>query len=225
MTGEHLVNSLLPLRDEAYQAFQSRLIPEIPSETILGVRTPELRRIAREAEQTETFLKELPHKYFEENQVHAFLIERCRDFDAAIDLLTDFLPWINNWATCDQLNPKVLGKDKKKLLSYISLWLTSGHVYTVRFAMGCVQRHFLDSDFSPEYLSMAAKINREEYYIRMMQAWLFATALAKQYRNTLPYLTENKLPQWVHNKTIQKAVESYRITPEQKEYLRTLRRK
>lgn len=218
-----LTSVLFSAQDPAYRDFQTRLIPNIPKQTIIGVRTPELRRIAKEMPESDEFLHHLPHRYFEENQVHAFLLERCRDYEKTIALVEDFLPYVDNWATCDQLSPKVFRKHKEELLAHIPQWLSSEHPYTVRFGIGMLMSHYLDEDFSPEYLSWAAAVRREEYYVRMMVAWYFATALAKQYDAALPYLTRHRLEPWVHNKTIQKAVESYRITDEQKAYLRTLR--
>lgn len=220
-----LVEQLFPLREEDYAAFQRRLLPTVAPETVLGVRTPQLRKLARELPDPEGFRKALPHRYFEENQLHAFSLEREKDFDTAIAQVEAFLPYIDNWATCDQLRPKCFAGNKEKLLPHIRAWLASGEVYTVRFAMGMLMAHYLDGDFQPEYLELVAKNKGEDYYIRMMVAWYFATALAKHYDATIPYLTEQRLPVWTHNKTIQKATESYRISPEQKDFLRTLRRK
>jgi len=218
-----LIETLFSAQDPAYRDFQARLIPNIPKETIIGVRTPELRRIAKEMPETETFLHQLPHRYFEENQVHAFVLERCGDYEKTIALVEEFLPYVDNWATCDQLNPKVFRKHREALLNRIPEWLHSEHSYTVRFGIGMLMSHYLDMAFSPEYLSWVASTRREEYYVRMMAAWYFATALAKQYDSTIPYLTQHRLEPWVHNKTIQKAVESYRISNDQKAYLRTLK--
>lgn len=220
-----LEEQLFPLREEEYAAFQRRLLPTLAPETILGVRTPELRKLARELPDPEGFREALPHRYFEENQIHAFSLEREKDFVTVISQVEDFLPYIDNWATCDQLRPKCFARNKDKLLPHIRVWLASGKVYTVRFAMGMLMAHYLDDDFRPEYLSWVAENRGEDYYIRMMAAWYFATALAKQYDAAIPYLTERRLPLWIHNKTIQKAVESYRIPAEQKDYLRTLRPK
>lgn len=220
-----LAEQLLALREEAYAAFQRRLLPTVPPETILGVRTPALRALAKALPDPEGFRRELPHRYFEENQIHAFSLEREKDFATTVAQVEAFLPYIDNWATCDQLRPKCFGRQKQALLPHIQCWLTSDHVYTRRFAMGMLMVHFLEEEFSPEYLSWVANATGEDYYNRMMVAWYFATALAKQPDAALPYLTENRLEPWVHNKTIQKAVESYRISPEQKAWLKTLRRK
>lgn len=218
-----LLAVLFSAQDTVYRDFQARLIPNIPKETIIGVRTPELRRIAKEMPEAEAFLHSLPHRYFEENQVHAFCLERCRDYDKTVDLLEEFLPYVDNWATCDQLSPKVFRKHREKLLSRIPNWLHSEHTYTVRFGIRMLMSHYLDEDFSPEYLSWVLSVRREEYYIRMMVAWYFATALAKQYDDVISYLTQRRLEPWVHDKTIQKAIESCRISNEQKAYLKTLK--
>lgn len=214
---------LFAAQDLVYRDFQACLIPNISKETIIGVRTPALRRIAGELADKEEFLCQLPHRYFEENQVHAFIIERCRDYEKTMALVEAFLPFVDNWATCDQLRPKVFRKHRDELLIYIPGWLRSEHPYSVRFGIGMLMSHYLDEDFSPEYLNWVASVRREEYYIRMMAAWFFATALVKQYDSTIPYLTQYRLESRVHNKAIQKAMESFRITDEQKTYLRTLR--
>ncbi len=216
-------------QDEPYADFQSRLIPTVARETVLGVRTPVLRSMAKKLYKDEQckcreFFGELPHAYFEENQLHGFLISEIREFDRCIGELERFLPYINNWATCDQTSPKVFRKHKKELLPYIRNWLDSEHAYTVRFAIGMLMQHYLDEDFQPDYLDWATGIRSEEYYINMEIAWYMATALAKQWDAAIPCLEENRMDKWVHNRTIQKARESYRITQEQKEYLRTLKR-
>lgn len=218
-----LLDELFSAQDPHYRDFLARLIPNIPKGTIIGVRTPELRRIAKEIPEPEAFLHSLPHRYFEENQVHAFCLERCRDFGKTIALVEEFLPYVDNWATCDQLSPKVFRKHREELLNHIPNWLRSEHPCTVRFGIGMLMAHYLDEDFSPEYLSWVAAVQREEYYIRMMAAWYFATALAKQYDDAIPYLTQHRLDPWVHNKTIQKAIESYRISCDQKTFLKTLK--
>ncbi len=217
---------LFSLSDPEYRAFQAPLIPNIPEDLFIGVRTPVLRRYARELSKTRAgavFLDSLPHDYFDENQLHAFLLERVKPFESCLHKVNCFLPNINNWATCDQLNPIVFKSNREQLLPRIRIWLTSPHTYTVRFAIGMLMRYFLDDLFDDEYPELVANIQSDEYYINMMIAWYFATALAKQYDAVIPYLQERRLSEWVHNKTIQKAVESYRITDEQKQYLRTLR--
>ncbi|MGN0635441.1 MAG: DNA alkylation repair protein [Acutalibacteraceae bacterium] len=218
---------LFSMQDEAYRLFQAKLMPTVDMETIIGVRTPALRKFAKtfaKSDEAAHFLQTLPHRYYEENNLHAFLVEQIRDFDACIAALDAFLPYVDNWATCDSMAPKVLGKHKEKLPVHIRRWLSCKETYTVRFAVGLLMRYFLDDSFSPEYLQWVASLDSDAYYIRMMAAWYFATALAKQYEAALPVLQNGVLETWTHNKAIQKALESYRITPEQKAYLRTLRR-
>lgn len=217
---------LFALRDEAYKAFNSKLIPSVDPALVIGVRTPALRALAKElrgTEAAESFLRALPHKYFEENQLHAFLLEGVKDYDACIQALDEFLPFVDNWATCDQLSPKVLGKNKARLLAEIRRWIASTHVYTTRFAIGQLMRWYLDEDFKTEYADMVCAVKSEEYYLRMMAAWYFAAALAKQYELILPYIAEHRLDTWTHNKAIQKAVESYRVSLEHKAQLRALK--
>ena len=221
-----ILQRLFALQDNKYQAFQSKLIPSVATETVIGVRVPELRRLARELagrEETELFLAALPHRYYDENCLHALLISAQKDYDLAISETKAFLPYVDNWATCDVLRPGVFQKHREQLLAEIPTWLRSSHTYTVRFGIGMLERYFLDEAFTPEQLGWVAALRSEEYYINMMIAWYFATALAKQYDAAIPYLRERCLAPWVHNKTIQKAIESYRITPEKKQYLRTLR--
>lgn len=227
---EQIQEELFSLQDTEYKAFHSKLMPTIDPDTIIGVRTPALRALARKIKTVpgidlDLFKASLPHKYYEENNLHAFLIEQCRDYDTCIWELDCFLPYVDNWATCDMMRPKCFKKHTKELLCKIEQWLGSTHTYTVRFAVEMLMVYFLEENFDPKYLAMVAKIQSDEYYINMMIAWYFATALAKQWDSTLQYLTEERLPLWVHNKTIQKAIESYRITQEQKEMLRRLRRK
>ena len=217
---------LFALQDTEYQTFQSKLMPTIPPETVIGVRTPLLRKLAKElagTPQAEEFLHSLPHRYYEENNLHAFLIEQIRDYDTVLAETETFLPYIDNWATCDCFCPKVFAKHKAELLSSIRRWLNSGKLYPVRYAMGMLMRYYLDEGFRPEYLAWVAGVHSEEYYLNMMRAWYFATALAKQPDAALPWLTERRLDVWTHNKTIQKAVESCRISPEMKQQLRELR--
>lgn len=218
----HLFN----LQDLAYRDFQCRLMPTVAPESVIGVRTPYLRAYAKElagSEAAAAFLRALPHAYYEENNLHGFLIEKIKDFDACIAALNAFLPYINNWATCDSVSPSVFKKHPEELLREIRRWLGSDHTYTVRFAIGMLMRFYLDEHFSPEYPKWIAAIRTQEYYVNMMIAWYFATALAKQYDTILPYLESKQLDVWTHNKAIQKAIESYRITPEQKVYLKTLK--
>ena len=217
---------LFELQDTAYRDFQAKLIPGRSPESMIGVRTPALRKLAKELakrDDIDSFLQELPHAYFDEDQLHAFIISENKDFASSVEQTERFLPFVDNWATCDQLSPKVFGKHKQELLPYIRKWIGSDETYTVRFAIGMLMSHFLDADFDPAYPEMVASVRSEEYYINMMIAWYFATALAKQYDAVLPYVEERRLDSWTHNKTIQKAVESYRITSEQKEYLKSLK--
>ena len=217
---------LFEMQDSAYKAFHSRLIPTVDPDTILGVRTPALRRYARAFAKTpeaEAFLRILPHQYYEENNLHGFLIEAMSDYDRVIEALDAFLPYVDNWATCDSMRPRVFAGHLPALSEQISLWLRSAHPYTVRFGLEMRMVFFLDAHFCPEYLEEAAKVRSDEYYVHMMAAWFFATALAKQYDAALPFLTKYRLDTRTHNKTIQKALESFRITDSQKAYLRTLR--
>ena len=222
---------LFEMQDLKYRDFHSKLMPTVEKEKVIGVRTPKLRKYTsfflKLSSQTEieTFMHTLPHKYYEEDNLHGFIIERIKDYEECIDALNAFLPYIDNWATCDMMNPKVLKKEPERLLGQIKRWLKAKETYVVRFAMGCLMNYYLDEYFKAECPEMVAEVQSDEYYIQMMQAWYFATALAKQYNTILPYLLEHKLSMWVHNKTIQKAVESYRITANQKEYLKTLKRK
>ena len=219
---------LFALRDEKNVAFVARLIPTLERETILGARTPALRKLAKElsgSDAAEAFLRVLPHETFEENGLHAFLLEQIRDFDRCMAETERFLPYVDNWATCDSFSPKVFKKHRQELLEHIRRWLVSERPYTVRFGVGMLMAHFLDEDFMSEALELVSLIESKEYYVNMMRAWFFATALAKQYEATLPYLEEGRLDCWTHNKTIQKAVESYRIGAEQKAKLRALKRK
>lgn len=219
---------LFDLQDPGYKAFHSRLMPTIDPEKVIGVRMPVLRELARQLAGTpeaEAFLAQLPHRYYEENNLHGLLIMACRDYDRVLALLEPFLPCVDNWATCDLLRPGVFARHKPELVGEIRHWLASEHSYTVRFGIEMLMLYYLDEDFAPVYPAMVADVDWEEYYVKMMVAWYFATALAKQYETILPYLEENRLERWTHNKTIQKAVESYRITPEQKEHLKGLRRR
>ena len=217
---------LIACGDEQYRDFQSKLVPNIPKERILGVRTPDMRRIAREmrgTEEAEAFLAELPHRYYEENLVHFFLIAMIRDFDECVQGVETFLPYVDCWPVCDQSTPKIFAQNHEKLLPLIQKWMGSDHVYTVRFGIRMLMNEFLDEDFRPEYLAWVAAVQGEDYYIRMMVAWYFATALAKQYAESVVYIEEHRLDLWTHKKAIQKAIESFRVTEEHKAYLRTLR--
>ena len=228
MIADDIRVELSNLQDLKYRDLQITTIPSVVPERITGVRTPKLRALAKELSKREDislFLEDLPHKLFEEDQLHAFILSGMKDAEECLRLVDKFLPYVDNWATCDQMSPKVFKKNKKLLLEYVNTWIKSDKTYIRRFAIGMLMEHFLDEDFKPSYLAKVAKIRSDEYYVNMMIAWYFATALAKQYDQTLPFIEEQKLDKWTHNKSIQKAVESYRITPEQKEYLKTLRRK
>lgn len=217
---------LFALQDEKYREFQRSLIPGLSKEKIIGIRMPAMRKLAKEfvkEPEAAVFLKQLPHTYYDENILHALLIAEIKDYDACMEAVEAFLPYIDNWAVCDGLSPKVFEKHKAELLEKIRLWIPSEHIYTCRFGIGMLMRWFLDEDFQPGYLELPAAVRSEEYYVNMMTAWFFATALAKQWDAAIPYLEQNRLDPWTHDKTIQKARESYRITTEQKEYLKRLK--
>ncbi len=226
MLIDDIRKELFELQDQKYRDFQGKLIPTVGIDTVIGVRTPELRRYAKQLagrEELAEFLYDLPHQYFDENQLHAFLISGMKDFERCIEEVCRFLPFVDNWATCDQMSPKIFKKNRAELLAYIREWMASGKTYTIRFAIGMLMEHFLDEDFDIAYPEMVAHVRSEEYYVNMMIAWYFATALAKQYEAVLPFIEERRLDPWTHNKAIQKSVESYRITAEQKAYLKSLK--
>lgn len=219
---------LFALRDEAYRDFCAKLTPNLDKESIIGVRTPALRQLARELSGTEeaaVFMERLPHEYYEENNLHGFLVERIGDYGECAAAVERFLPYVDNWATCDLMSPKVFKKHRTELLERIKVWIRSDETYTIRFGIGMLMSHYLDEDFSPEYLELAAGLRSREYYVNMMIAWYFATALAKQYDAALPYIEGARLDVWTHNKAIQKALESYRVSEEHKKVLRSLKRK
>lgn len=224
---EKLEKKLFEMQDLKYRDFHSRLLPGIYKETIIGIRTPMLRKFTKEYAKTpeaDLFMQELPHRYYEENNMHMMIASWIKDYEKCLAQVKRFLPYVNNWATCDLPAPKAFAKHKDELLPEIGSWIASDETYTIRYGIGMLMTFYLDADFRPEYLKMAADVESEEYYVNMMIAWYFATALAKQWDATIPYLKERMLPEWVHRKTIQKAIESYRITPEQKVYLKTLRK-
>ena len=226
MITEEIRQSLFELQDIKYRDFQAKLIPGKDTETMIGVRTPELRKLAKQMlkrEEIGEFLRDLPHRYFDEDQLHAFIVSGIKEYGKCMEELMRFLPFVDNWATCDQMSPGVFKKHKPELLAEIREWLGSEHTYTVRFGIGMLMQHFLDEDFDPAYPELVAGVHSEEYYVNMMIAWYFATALAKQYEAVLPFIEGRRLDPWTHNKTIQKAVESYRISDEQKEYLKSLK--
>ena len=216
---------LFELRDEEYAAFQAKLTPSVDKELFIGVRVPEVRKLAKQLKNdpiAAEFLRELPHKYYDENMLHALLVSEIRDYGRAAEETERFLPYVDNWAVCDIMSPKVFRKHKAELLEKIREWAHSGETYTVRFGIEMLMSHYLDDDFKSEYLEIPAAVRSEEYYVNMMIAWFFATALAKQWDAAILYLEQRRLSEWVHKKTIQKARESYRITEEQKSYLKTL---
>lgn len=227
MSTETIEAMLFALRDEGYAAFQAKLTPTVPPELFIGVRVPEVRKLAKRLKNdpaAEAFINELPHRYYDENMLHGLLVSDIGDYEKAIEQTDRFLPYVDNWAVCDILSPKVFRKHKAELTEEIRRWIASGETYTVRFGVEMLMSHYLDADFDPALLDLPADVRSEEYYVRMAVAWFFATALAKQWDSTLPYLENNRLDVWTHNKTIRKAIESYRITEEQKTFLRSLQR-
>lgn len=221
-----LQTTLFGLQDLKYRDFHSRLMPGIDKDTVIGIRTPVLRKFAKNfagTTEAETFLQELPHQYYEENNLHMMLLAEIKEYEKCVCEVERFLPYINNWATCDSPAPKCFAKHKEELLPKIRTWMVSDHTYTIRYGIEMLMNLYLEEDFKPEYPKLVAAVQSEEYYVNMMIAWYFATALAKQWDAVIPYLEQRKLSPWVHRKTIQKAVESYRITDEQKTYLKSLR--
>ena len=217
---------LLEAKDDKYRDFQAKLVPNISPDTIIGVRTPDMRKIAKEvfnSPEKDEFLKELPHKYYEENLVHFFIIAMIKDFDECIEKVEEFLPYVNCWPVSDQATLKSFKKNHAKLLPYIKNWIASDHVYTARFGIRMLMNEFLDDDFKDEYLELVASKEGDDYYLKMMVAWYFATALAKKYDESVKYIEERKLSDWIHKKAIQKAVESFRVTDEHKEHLKKYR--
>ncbi len=258
MINDEICEKLFANQDIKYRNFQSKLIPNIDPDTVIGVRTPVLRKFAKKLikqyglsrkiseDSLDIFLSDLPHKYFEENQLHAFILSEMKDFTQVIELVEEFLPFVDNWATCDQMSIKIFKKHKQELLPYLKRWIKSGrsdvkspqkqeqnqkqlekqedkYTYTIRFGIVTLMNLYLDDDFKPDYLKWIVEIESEEYYVNMACAWFFATALAKQYDATLPFFEERKLDKWTHNKSIQKAIESYRVSKDHKDYLKTLR--
>lgn len=221
-----LQTQLFELQDLKYRDFQSNLMPGIDKNQVIGVRMPVLRKFEKQFVKTEEakgFIRELPHQYYEENNLHMMMISQIKDYEQCLSEIERFLPYVNNWATCDMMVPKCFQKHKEELLPVIKKWIASGQTYTIRYGIGILMGIYLDEDFNPEYLELAANVKSEEYYVNMMIAWYLATALAKQWDAVIPYLEKRKLSPWVHKKTIQKAVESNRITDEQKTYLKSLR--
>lgn len=222
-------NKLFSLQDKEYAAFQAKLTPNIAPELFIGVRVPECRKLAKdlyknEPKEVEKFMSKLPHKYYDENMLHGLLISEIKDFNQCMERLEEFLPYVDNWAVCDIMSPKCFKKHKAELLPIIKRWAKSSEDYTIRFGLEMLMSHYLDEDFKPEYLKIPALVKSDEYYVNMMISWYFATALAKQWDSAIKYIEGYKLGDWVHNKTIQKARESYRITDEQKKYLLSLKK-
>lgn len=221
-----LQERLFAMQDKQYAAFQAKLTPGVPVKSFIGIRVPVLRKFAKvftKEKGCEEFLRQLPHEYYDENMLHGLLVSEVKDYEECIRLTDHFLPFVDNWAVCDIMSPKVFAKHKEELLAKVKTWSKSSHVFTCRFGIEILMSHYLDKDFKYDYLEIPASVRSEAYYVKMMVAWFFATALAKQWDATLPYIEQKRLARWTHNKTIQKAIESYRITPEQKEYLRTLK--
>ena len=217
---------LFELQDMAYRDFHSRLMPDIDKETVIGIRVPMLRKYAKSiagTELSEKFIKELPHRYYEENNLHMMLITGIKDYARCLTEIERFLPYIDNWATCDFPAPKCFEDHKEELLPVIKRWIASSETYTIRYGIGMLMRLYLDENFDPEYVRLVVGVKSDEYYVNMMIAWYMATALAKQWDAVIPYIEEHRMSDWVHRKTIQKAVESYRITDEQKKYLKGYR--
>jgi len=226
MINKDILDALYANQDMKYKDFQSKLTPDLSPDDFIGVRTPALKKLAKDFAKREDvgeFLESLPHKYFDENQLHAFILSEMKDYDKCLAGLEKFLPYVNNWATCDQMSPKVFKKHTGELLEHIDKWIRSDKVYTVRYGIVSYMRYYLDADFKTEYLEKVAGIKSDEYYINMAIAWYFATALAKQYDETIPFIEDKRLDTWTHNKSIQKAIESYRVSDEQKDYLRSLK--
>lgn len=221
-----LQDKLFTMQDKQYAAFQANLIPGVSKDSFIGIRVPELRKFAKEyAKEKEAveFLNQLPHKYYDENMLHGLLISQIKNYEECIHLTDTFLPYVDNWAVCDILSPKVFAQNKEKLLAKIMIWCKSSHTYTCRFGIKMLMSHYLDKEFKKEFLEIPTTVKNDAYYVKMMVAWFFATALAKQWESTIPYIEQKRLVAWTHNKSIQKAIESYRITSEQKAYLRTLK--
>ncbi len=224
---KEITAELRALSDEKYRSFNAKLVPNVDEGHFIGVKTPELRALAKQLirdGRAEEFLRELPHEYFEEDQLHAFIISEMKEFKTAAAETDRFLTYVNNWATCDQLLPKVFTKHRQELLPYISRWIASGETFRVRYGIGMLMKHFLGKEFEPSYAEKVAAVTSSEYYVNMMRAWYFAEAMAKQYDTAVTFIEQQKLDKWTHNKAIQKSCESRRVPDAVKVYLRTLRR-
>lgn len=228
IADKNILDMLYELEDKEYAKFQWKLTPTVPEDNFIGVRVPEARKLAKKLFKeydTSTFIDTLPHEYYDENMLHGLILSEMKNYEECVAAVDKFLPFVDNWAVCDIMSPKIFKKHKEELIDKIIEWSASEHTYTCRFGMEMLMTHFLDDDFSEEYLEIPAKVRSDEYYVNMMIAWFFATALAKQWDATIPYIEQNRLDKWTHNKTIQKSCESYRITDDQKKYLRTLKLK
>ena len=227
MTNEEIRNRLFELKEEKYKEFTLKLIPGLETDNVIGVRTPQVAQIAKEIIKSgdySSFLDDCPHKYYEEKGIHVAIINSMKDYDSVIKEIDRFIPYVDNWATCDGIKPrKAFSKNCDRLIIDAKRWIKSEHIYTKRFGIEMIMNFFLDDNFKREYNDLVASIRSDEYYINMMIAWYFATALAKQYNDTIPFIENRRLDEWTHKKTIQKARESYRITEEQKEYLKSLK--
>lgn len=217
---------LFSLQDLGYKDFHSKLMPTVSKEKIIGVRVPELRKLAKEINKSDIkaeYLKTLPHKYYEEDNLHAFLIEQIKDYNECVSALDDFLLYVDNWATCDMMTPKILGDYPDKLYLKIQEWIKSSHTYTVRFGVVTLMKFFMNERLDKKHLNLLLTIKSDEYYINMAVAWYLATALTSKWDMVIPFIENHKFSKWIHNKAIQKAIESYRITSDQKSYLKTLK--
>jgi 3-methyladenine DNA glycosylase AlkD len=226
MKESNIIKSLYALQDAAYRDFNSKLIPNISPDLFIGVRTFVLKKMAKDMLRSglaDSFISNLPHKYFEENQLHAFILSEISDFDKALNEIDRFLPYINNWATCDQLSPRAFKKNSDQLYKHICKWIKTGDVYSIRFGILCLMRYFMDDKFDKKYADMVASVKSKEYYVNMMRAWYFATGAAKQFEKFLPYFKPGQIDEWTRLRAIQKALESYRVSPENKEILRSMR--
>lgn len=218
---------LFELKDDKYAEFQAKLTPNVDKSSFIGVRVPRVRLLAKEIVKNGkyvSFINNLPHTYYDENMLHGVLLSEIKDYDYVISEVNKFLPYVDNWAVCDIMSPKCFKKNKDKLIGEIENWIKSTETYTIRFGIEMLMSHYLDDDFRPKYLLLPLNVKSDEYYVNMMIAWYYATSLSKKWDDTIKIIEENKLDKWVHNKTIQKACESYRITNDQKEYLRTLKK-
>ena len=220
---DKIISDLFSMRDERFAKFNAKLLPPDVAQYVIGIKTPILRKYAKNISNSDNFLQSLPHKYFEENQIHAFILSNIRDFETCVNLVNEFLPYVNNWATCDQLIPKTFAKNIDKLFPWVQKWIKSKHTYTSRFAIGLLMRFYLGNTFNRKYANMVLNIQSDEYYVNMMRAWYFATALAKNWDDIIDIIENKKLDSWTHNKTIQKSIESFRISNEQKKYLMKLK--